>query len=63
LVRPVKRARHFGLPVFEKDNSMPNLICRASTDDRDVFGSRQQAAIEHLNIPSYPTALAKASCF
>jgi hypothetical protein len=26
LVRPVKRAGHFGLPTFEKGNSMLNLI-------------------------------------
>jgi hypothetical protein len=26
LVRPVKRACHFGLPTFEKGNSMLNLI-------------------------------------
>jgi hypothetical protein len=39
----------------------PNIS--ASTDERDVFGSQQQAAIEHMNIPIYPTALAKASSF
>ena len=39
----------------------PNIS--ASTDERDVFGSQQQVAIEHLNIPIYPAALAKASSF
>jgi hypothetical protein len=39
----------------------PNIS--ASTDERDVFGSQQQAAIEHMNIPIHPTALAKASSF
>jgi hypothetical protein len=39
----------------------PNIS--ASTDERDVFGSQQQAAIEHMNIPIYHTALAKASSF
>jgi hypothetical protein len=39
----------------------PNIS--ASADERDVFGSQQQAAVEHMNIPIYPTALAKASSF
>jgi uncharacterized protein DUF4387/acyclic terpene utilization AtuA family protein len=39
----------------------PNIS--GSTDERDVFGSQQQAAIEHMNIPIYPAALAKASSF
>jgi Domain of unknown function (DUF4387)/Acyclic terpene utilisation family protein AtuA len=39
----------------------PNIS--ASVDERDVFGSQQQAAIEHLNIPIYHMALAKASSF
>jgi hypothetical protein len=37
----------------------PNIS--ASTDERDVFGFRQQVAIEHMNIPIYLTALAKVS--
>jgi hypothetical protein len=95
LVRPVKRAGHFGLPTFEKGNSMLNLIyylvlayhalgyghprellrlaltgrirafdrlnILASTDERDVFGSRQQAALEDMNIQIHLTALAKTS--
>jgi hypothetical protein len=39
----------------------PNIS--ASVDERDVFGSQQQAAIEHMNIPIYHMALAKASSF
>jgi Domain of unknown function (DUF4387)/Acyclic terpene utilisation family protein AtuA len=39
----------------------PNIS--ASTDERDVFGSQQQAAIQHMNIPIYQMALAKASSF
>jgi hypothetical protein len=39
----------------------PNIS--ASMDERDVFGAQQQAAIERLNIPIYPAALAKASSF
>ena len=39
----------------------PNIS--ASVDERDVFGSQQQAAIEHMNIPIYRMALAKASSF
>lgn len=35
----------------------------ASMDERDVFGTQQQAAIEHMNIPIYAAALAKASSF
>ena len=35
----------------------------ASIDDRDVFGTQQQAAIETMDIPIYPSALAKASAF
>ena len=35
----------------------------ASVDERDVFGAQQQAAIEHLDIPIYAAALAKASSF
>jgi Domain of unknown function (DUF4387)/Acyclic terpene utilisation family protein AtuA len=39
----------------------PNIS--ASVDERDVFGAQQQAAIEGLNIPIHPAALAKASAF
>jgi len=39
----------------------PNIS--ASTDERDVFGSQQQAAIEHMDVPIHRTALAKASFF
>jgi hypothetical protein len=95
LVRRVKRAGHFGLPTFEKGNSMLNLIyhvvsasgalgygnprellrlafggdgsmlsiIRTSRHRRDLLGSQQQAAIEHMNIPINPTALAEASSF
>jgi hypothetical protein len=37
----------------------PNTL--ASTDKRDLFGSRRQVAIEHMNIQIHPPALAKAS--
>jgi uncharacterized protein DUF4387/acyclic terpene utilization AtuA family protein len=37
----------------------PNIS--ASTDERDVFGAQQQAALERLQIPIYAAALAKAS--
>lgn len=37
----------------------PNIS--ASTDERDVFGAQQQAALERLSIPIYAAALAKAS--
>jgi hypothetical protein len=39
----------------------PNIS--ASTDERDVFGSQQQSAIQHMSVPMYPAALAKASSF
>ena len=39
----------------------PNIS--ASTDERDVFGAQQQAALERLSIPIYAAALAKASSF
>jgi hypothetical protein len=39
----------------------PNIS--ASVDERDVFGTQQQAAIECLTIPIYAEALAKASSF
>jgi hypothetical protein len=32
-------------------------------NERDVFGTQQQAAIECLTIPIYAEALAKASSF
>ena len=39
----------------------PNIS--ASLDERDVFGAQQQAAIEHLSIPIYAAALARAFSF
>jgi hypothetical protein len=39
----------------------PNIS--ASTDERDVFGAQQQAALERLQIPIYAAALARASSF
>jgi hypothetical protein len=39
----------------------PNIS--ASPDERDVFGSQQQSAIQHMSVPIYPAALAKASSF
>lgn len=39
----------------------PNIS--ASVDERDVFGAQQQADLEHLRIPIYAEALARASSF
>jgi hypothetical protein len=39
----------------------PNIS--ASVDERDVFGAQQQSAVEHLIIPIYAVALARASSF
>lgn len=39
----------------------PNIS--GSTDERDVFGAQQQAAIERLNIPTFAVSLSKASAF
>jgi len=39
----------------------PNIS--ASTDEQDVFGPQQQAAIEYMNIPIQSTAVAKPSSF
>ena len=39
----------------------PNIS--ASMDERDVFGSQQQVAIERMSIPIYSAALAKVSSF
>jgi hypothetical protein len=39
----------------------PNIS--ASSDERDVFGAQQQAAVEGLVIPTYAEKLAKASAF
>jgi hypothetical protein len=39
----------------------PNVS--ASPDDRDVFGTQQQADIEDMRIPIYAAALAQASSF
>ena len=59
--------RVFGTFFVDSCNAIKISIDRpnisASTDERDVFGSQQQAAVEHMNIPIYPTALAKASSF
>jgi hypothetical protein len=35
----------------------------ASVDERDVFGTQQQDAIEQMMIPNHAAALAKASSF
>jgi hypothetical protein len=39
----------------------PNIS--ASMDERDVFGTQQQSAIERMNIPIHAAALSKASSF
>jgi hypothetical protein len=39
----------------------PNIS--ASSDERDVFGAQQQAALEHLTVPAYAEPLLKASGF
>jgi len=35
----------------------------ASLDERDVFGTQQQSALERMTIPIYAAALSKASSF
>jgi hypothetical protein len=39
----------------------PNIS--SSVDERDVFGTQQQSALEEMNIPFYPMALTRASAF
>jgi hypothetical protein len=59
--------RVFGTFFVDNCNAIKISIDRpnisASMDERDVFGAQQQAAIEHMKIPIYATALAKASFF
>jgi hypothetical protein len=59
--------RVFGTFFVDSCNAIKISIDRpnisGSTDERDVFGSQQQAAIEYMNIPIHRAALAKASFF
>ncbi|MEI9899686.1 MAG: DUF4387 family protein [Hyphomicrobium sp.] len=68
-------ARNLGIPVqsvvgtffVDTCNAIKISIDRpnisASTNERDVFGAQQQAAIERLAVPVYAQALAQASSF